>query len=432
MKRRFRPARFIVSILIILGAAVGGFYAYLIFTYGPDGGDLDNQMARAKSLGLPLLASDMRTTVPRDQNAAPLYQQLFPRIDRISKLINQTSIATQDPLDVRITNALATDGKLITDAVAASSLPHCSFEKDYAAEDKNAFPEISRLKSLVKYLCFEAETASRHNVAQTLTLLKAANQIERHLSEEPALLDFLDAVAAETMIHRSVEKIANTNREDKSAIAQLLTFAQHLGPLPDLRHALRGEVYFNQRGYEGIETLKDFNDVVAPLMQTGQSNLGILSNVPFPQRVRNSWKAKYLRLMNDMFAQFSQDDDWKRIYDVLLQTDRKIVSDRTTANRLNMVMLPVYCQNADALGKLQAERNLTVTMLRLIQDGAPQKNVHLALSSAASNDPFSSGKLRFLGRENGFKLYSVGIDQKDNGGAKPEFGKSNDMVREVG
>lgn len=431
MRNRGRkPYYWLTGALIACLIVCGLGYMALIAIAGPDAGQVQVQIARAKELGLPLQPSDLVRKVDDSENAASRYKLVFERVSKVEKKVNLGWSPSKEPAGAaEAEKSLNGDKALVTDIIAAARFPHCDFHKDYSLGAALAFPEISPMKTMGKILCFDAVSkAHKQKINNSVEDLGAAMRLAAHVREEPTIINFLVSISIESMVHGAIARIVDETPRDASTVAALLNLARSFGPLPDIRDSLRSEVVFGQVTISQVHTINDFR-MFGGSPDQSDGNFGV--NFSIPASVRDSWRARHLRMFNQLYSSFPKENDWKKMADLMGEVDRKVSEDTSIANKMNQLLCPVFTGTALSVGRMQADRNLTVTMLELLQK--PTLPSNLKGFGSEAQDPFGTGQLHYKPKGKGFLLYSVGTDKKDDGGARTSGRASMtyDIVREV-
>lgn len=427
-----------IGCFVTIALVCGGGYFILMSLLGPDSGAVSEQLARAQEMHLPVKPADLKRSVPDQENAAPLYTALFNPVNKLSRTMSEAWTKKAKPEAVlKAKKALATAPDLVPKIIEASQRPHCDFKKDYSLGAAVMFAEYAPMRVMVKILLFQAVEASKAgNWQQSLSLVAAANRIERHLQEEPSMIGQLVAISSESMIHRAIERIFTESPNPAEKIEKFLALSRGLGPLPDMRQGLKGEIVFAQVTIPTIKSWRQLNSLTG--MNEGSTASKPLDGLdfPIPEKLRDSWRARHLRVMNDMFAKFPAQNDWEKISAVMEETDRVVMKDESLANKMNQIFMPVFSQAGIAVGRVAAERNLTITSLELLQaQAAGSLPENLEKLGPESADPFGKKKLTYRREGKGFLLYSVGTDRKDDGGLErgqvrnSSNGSEGDMIR---
>lgn len=298
----------------------------------------------------------------------------------------------------------------------------CRFDLDYKAGFNMLMPHLSGLRDLVRVLgaaaCLEAQ-AGRLDAAWNLA--KTQLRLSDALRNEPILISQLVRFASIRLACRTIQRICEItppNPEQCRDIEGLLSDYEDRKPLIlalDGERLLGGEWAFNLLSSGSMKALAANTG--------GESGFGEAL-----MRLYGAFKplsladhAAYVRIMGECTASA------QRPYSPGRQgaLDAKI-------NRLYLVtsmILPAIGRVEEVYWETIAEMRITRAGLAVLQD----KKANGAFSQTLENlklkdvgDPFCEGQLVYRPAPNGFILYSVGPDQKDNNGSPKQKKQKTD------
>jgi len=304
----------------------------------------------------------------------------------------------------------------------ASHRRSCRFDHDYMAGFNMLMPNLSGLRDIIRILgakaCLEAE-AGRPDAAWDLaqTQLRLADA----LRNEPILISQLVRFASIRTSCETIFKIcevAPPNAEQYRSLESLLSNYEGNTPLVlamDGERLLCGEWAFDLLRTGSAKSLA--------AITSQESGLGLgevlLSLYSAFKPLSLADHAAYVRLMGD-YTRFVQQPYSPNEASAM---DKKVEQTRSRLHVVTSMLAPAIGRVKELHWELIAKIHITRIGLAMLQykkvQGAfPQTLESLNLKDVG--DPFSDGPLLYRANPNGFILYSVGPDQKDNNGSPKE------------
>jgi hypothetical protein len=300
----------------------------------------------------------------------------------------------------------------------------CRFDHDYKAGFNMLLPHLAGLRDIIRILgarsCLEAE-AGRPDAAwnYALTQLKLADA----LRNEPILISFLVRLASinttcETI--QRISKVAPPNAEQYRSFDSLLSDYEDRTPLVlalDGERLLCGEWAFNllRNGSAGDLSVNINNE----------SGLGevLLSLYSAFKPLLIADHAAYVRTMNDYIRSVQQPYSPNEASDI----DRKAEQMRSCLNVVTSMLAPGIGRVKERYWEIIAQIRITRAGLALLQERKAQGAFPQTLEKLKNlDDPFSNKPLVYKPQGQGFIIYSVGSDHKDNGGSPKEKKQKTD------
>jgi hypothetical protein len=302
----------------------------------------------------------------------------------------------------------------------------CRFDHDYKAGFNMLLPNLGGFRNIVRILgaksCLEAE-AGRPDIAWNLALtqLKVADA----LRNEPILISFLVRIASISTSCETVRKVcevAPPNAEQYRNIESLLLDYEDRAPFVlalDGERLLCGEWAFNllrngsardltaniNNGWGLGEVLLSLYSAFKPLL--------IADHAAYMQTL-----GEYTRIAQQPYPP----NDVSSI-------DKKAEQMRSRLNVVTSILVSAIGRVNERYWEVIAQMRITraglaVLQEKKIQDAFPETLEKLKLKSL--DDPFSKEMLHYKPQEQGFIIYSIGPDQKDNGGSPKEKKQKTD------
>jgi hypothetical protein len=391
--------------------------------------------ANLEKAGRPMKpANVIPAAVPDDENAALLYEsailllkaQPAEQENLLNYLGGLSGTFLTEPLDTDKRTELQ---RLLEMDVVDSSLSIieqgtqrrlCRFDHDYTAGVNMLLPNLSELRSLARIFGAKAYVealAGRPDAAWNLvhTQLRFADA----LRNEPVLISQLVRFAMIRTTCETIQKICETappNEEQYRSVEGLLSDYEDRKPLVlalDGERLLLGEWAFNALRNGSVKDVKGgIGD---------ESGLGevLLSLYAAFKPLLLADQAAYVRVMGEL----TQSAQQKYSPSEAIAMDRKFEYGGSRLHVVTSMLVPAIGRVRILYGEMIARIHITRAGLAVLQDkkarGAfPQTLESLNLKDV--NDPFTDGPLHYRANSNGFILYSVGSDQKDNNGSPKE------------
>ena len=422
-KRTVKVLKVIAIIFVVLGL----IYAIAVSV---SSSKLRQAYADLKKDGRPMEPSDViPPEVPDTENAALLYESatlllkaqpaagenLLEDLGDISDKFIKESLDS-DKLD-EFKQLIGQD--VVTQALSiiaqGTQRDSCRFDLDYDDGLNTLLPHLSGLRNFTRILCAKAYLEAKTGNPDTawdmlLTQLKFADA----LRTEPVLVSKVVRIAMIRLSCDTITKlceIAPPNAQQSSDIQSLLKDLDDIRPLIhsiDAERLLIGEWLFNLSKDEMYK---------ANLQHSDEDDAGLLHKlIIFGITFKPLFladHAAYMRYMHEgaRFAERPYSPDEAEALEKELQKKLHIVTS---------MLAPALFRVKEIHFQMTAQLRIARAGLALLQ--YKQANNALpatldALKLQNINDPFSDGLLLYKTEEQGFVLYSVGPDQKDNDGS---------------
>ena len=302
--------------------------------------------------------------------------------------------------------------------------PACRFDYDYKAGFSMLLPHLSGWRSLARILgaraVLEAQ-AGRSQAAWDLavTQLKSADAMRK----DPILISQLVRFASIRTSCKAIQKISETappDNEQYRVIDQLLQDYEDNTPLVlafDGERLLGGEWAFNLLARESGRVLALTGG------DTQESELGamIMGLYSAFKPLSLADHAAYLRIL---------DEYTRSAREPYLRGEQGALDKQMS--RLHLVtsmIVPALGRVKEVYWEMVAEMRVTRTGVALLKDKKADGSFPNTLQEPAlkqTDDPFSKERLVYRSGPDGFVLYSVGPDGKDNGGAPKQKNQKTD------
>ena len=399
---------------------------------GASSAKLRRAYADLKKAGRPMEAADViPANVDETENAAPLYESailllkaqpapegnLLEYLGRLSSKLTTDSLEPDKLVELQqlIEQDVVTQALSVVEQGAQRRL--CRFDHDYNAGFNMLLPNLGGYRNINRILgaksCLQAE-AGQPDAAWNLALtqLKLADA----LRNEPILISFLVRLASIRTSCETIQRICKTaspNIEQYRNIESLLLDYEDRKPLVlalDGERLLCGEWAFNllKKGSVGqlsasTSTESDFGEVLLRFYSAFKP-LSLADH------------AAYVRIMGDYTRIVQQPHSPNETNTMMIQVEES----RSRLYVITSILEPAVPRVNELYSELLAQMRITRVGLALLQGRNAQgvfPDTLEKLKIENLNDPFSKKLLRYKPQGQGFILYSIGPDEKDNAGS---------------
>jgi hypothetical protein len=379
--------------------------------------------------------------VPDGENAALLYESAALLLKAQPAPNRNLLDYVREPYDGFMTGSLEPDKlaefkqlieqDVVTQAISiieqGTRRKSCRFDHDYKAGFNILLPHLAGLRDLVRLIgarsCLEAE-AGRPDAAWNYALIQL--KFTNALMQEPIIISFLVRLAAirtscETI--RRICEIAPPSTEQYKIVESLLSNYEGIEPLVlalDGERLLGGEWAFNQLKNGSAADLSadingepGFGDVLLSLYSTFFKPLLIADH------------AAYVRIMgyHTRLAQQPYSLDERNTI------DKKVRQMHSRLDWVTSMLVPALGRIKEIYWETISQMRVTRAGLALLQEKKGQGAFPQTLEGVDIknlDDPFSKELLHYEPQGQGFIVYSVGPDEKDNGGSPKEKKQKTD------
>lgn len=427
-----------IAVLVVFGSGgvclLGG-YGIIYGQYGQVASHRDAELAAARKEGLPIEPQDLVRTIPVEENAAPVYVEAIKTLESKPlapdlKTIGAASMRDATIADLRATEtALKKIAPMLSEVERASKLEQCAFERNWELGPTMLLPEYAHLKTFSKLYSTRAELSSlKGDWRSALNDIRTEYQLAQHTGQDPILIGMLVQVAQEAIANRSLERAISDHGRNPEFLREAAKVTDDVGPLPNLRHALGGEIVFGRKAIPMIEGRASLSMSPGP---EGPAKPLPMEKAFFQSKpVQGAFETKLIQFWRETYRDLPQDPaKWEESLKVMSRLETKLEADRSPANMANHWLMPVFSQAAAVNGKVLAQRRMARAAIQVLEHRAKEGNFPVALPADAI-DPYSGKPLIYKITSNGFKIWSVADDRVDNRGITQveASGKPFDLV----
>jgi hypothetical protein len=421
-----RTVKILTGIAIVL-VVLGLIYAIAVSV---SSSKLRQAYADLKKDGRPMEPADViPPEVPDTENAALLYEsaalllkaQPAPEENLLEHLGDLSDKFIKESLDPdKLTEfKQLMEQDVVTQALSiiaqGTQRDSCRFDLNYDDGLNTLLPHLSGMRNFTRILCakayLEAKTGNPDSAwDMVLTQLKFADT----LRTEPVLVGKLRRMAMIRLSCDTITKlceIAPPNAQQSGDIQNLLKDLDDIRPLIhslDAERLLIGEWVFNLRKDEMYKTSLQYGSKD----DTSLLHKIIIFGITFKPLFLAD-HAAYLRFMHDgtRFLERPYSPEQGEVLEEGVQKTRYIVTRILTP--------PIFRVKEIHCGMI-AQLRIARAGLALLQHKQTENTFPSTLDTLKLqniNDPFSDGRLLYKTEREGFVLYSIGPDQKDNNGS---------------
>lgn len=339
-----------------------------------------------------------------------------------SKALSAVRRAADEGRWTDVDRALAGYAPALKTLVAASNRPRVDFRRDWDLAGNILLSEYAGIKGGVQALALRARScATQGDSKGALADLAAIRRIAFLTADDPFLIAALVRIASEAILNRAAQY---TGAEAPALAAPLRALLASPEPPHDLAYVLRSEAYL---AVASARNLTRFYPLDSDVEFESNADLKSLRRSGLPKdesrralmtRALALWvraDAEIRRHRNDPLA-------LGRALDRLGNAERRKTGE---SYRLSARLLPEMTQSGAAILKIRADRELTLAYLAALD--VRRRTRALPKLLIAGNDPFGH-PYRSERTKDGFRLWSLGLDGKDqNGASKTEDPKSDDV-----
>ena len=436
--RFLRIAGLIVATLIIVPAIPWTYYNIKL------GRELQQELGKLRAEGAPLTMPEAAPRpVPDDQNAAVLYMKVFQVSFDATQPAPPTGLnrfevpsgyksgdwASAEPMRPVLA---APDCQAALRTVREASLrPSSVFPIHWDQGPDAVFPHMAQFRQAARLCAAQAMLCAKDgNLPQALDWLGVCYRMANHAAQEPTLISQLVAIAIQAITNRATEAILSQADPTPQQATALLRDAGRLDLARSFHQAMLGERTFGLDFFNRIRMRK-----LSPQELLGDQGESIVQ-VPVALGMlgigQPYWKLEelnYLRYMGAAIERSQQPSrgttDWPKQAPVRL------------GSIMAAILIPTFSRANAKRDQALAE----LSLLRQALDLKLYRRTHGAYPAALAGtglptqeDVFAGKALGYRRQGQGFVLWSVGPNLKDDGGQPPprprDLQKEGDMVWE--
>jgi len=382
--------------------------------------ELQSELQKIKAAGQPLTVREvLGKELPDSRNATILYQEAFSKLS-ISKADQQTlmdlfayigrSDMGQAPSPASLEAIVAANAEAIALLEAAARLPECRFPVDWSAGTEVAFPaHHTKLLECARLLGAKAILHSwRHEMHRVLDTVRTSLALGEAAGTDPTVQGQLARYGLHAITLRALQSSISEQTVSPKDCKALFESLRRLEFIDAFARALKGE---RAMGIQWFDNARED-------MRAGQD----AQNYDLDRD-----EAAYLQVMSEWIGDAAK--------------PRRGTNDLTGAYQARVERLPQYCvmsrilltplcyaprKRDETVARVGlAETSLALKVYKHTEHKYPKslKQLRQMVAWQLRKDPFSGEDFVYRPEGDGFLLYSVGPNQRDDGGeplgAKP-------------
>lgn len=402
MTRFKRILKKIAQTLLVLVLAVLVINSLLHFYWSKQ---IENRLAAIKAAGQPISFADLQNKpVPKEDNAAPIYEQAFkllakperrPDIDALNKIL-YSPIPAPNPQDWAAAKAaFIRSADILALIDKAQSKQACQFPLQFDSQEE-LFKRLGNIREVSRLLCASAVlNAHEGNTQKVIAYIKSALMVNDAVEKDSVIIiDYLCWSAITKITLANLRQALHYCQLSESQLKELNDALSRIDSSKLYRHAMEGERAF------GIPQMAKFR-------KRPFGNLDTLAYLDFTTKQIADATMAYSTAKSKG----------------LIGPDAK---HQVPSNAiLTGIIVPVFQRANVARYKTEAEIACGRVFLALQAYRGKFGRYPQSLAEMKSGidwklptDPFIGQDLIYKPKDKGFILYSVGPDQKDDGGMK--------------
>jgi hypothetical protein len=418
-----------VACLIVLSlCGLGGWAVLQVADFPQAARQLPAAEREYRAMGLPWTASDLarKPAVSDSDNAAILIREvaasgtlrkLSREHDEIEDLLREGRLADA-------TERMQPYREIVPRIVEAARRPDADFKRDWDLGPILLLPEYAEIKNMVRLLGLEGRLkAQRGDAEGAASRLLDARRLGAHAGREPILIAHLVYIACDAIALRALEDALAAHRGNRAGLARLRSVAEADLPAPQFRNALRGEMYMGLAGirnlnYRQIHRLASGKGDAETMMEPASLRR---DGVPrgFMER---AFLARHLQMWSEAERRMARRPDDVRAQSLAVQeVSDGLEGERRLSYLVSAVLFPVFSQAGEAYVQREAREHAVRAAARVLEFEARNGRFPERLEEVGPVplDPFDGEPLRYRRTEEGFRVYSVGRNMRDQGGMTP-------------
>ncbi|MEQ1934294.1 MAG: hypothetical protein ABL962_10520 [Fimbriimonadaceae bacterium] len=421
--RRLKFRHFFVGFILLCG--LGGF-GYEWLTVRKANQTIASEVARLQALKIPTSPDEMPKPGPDDRNAALIYREAIQLKQAIgAKRPTEMVAGAKDPdFQGKLTAFLVAQQPVMELVRQAATRPDCNFKRDWSQGASMLLPEFSDLKDFTRIATENAAASAKvGKFSESISWLRVAKQVSVH-TRDPIPIGFLVSVACEQIYRRELQSQIRLYSSNPEFVRLTRQFCDEPSVLPSVRDSMAGEVLLVRTamadiasGKMRVSNLFGMSDSDGNFFGTNDSTIQAL-RIP---SVRKSVEAKLLTRYRVTVEGLPVDPgDLKATLAATANLDTEQRKEDGIIDRLASLFTPVFTAMGQSSVKLEATRRVTRQGLAIFVHKAERGSYLKALDAKKpwAIDPFNDKPLRYKFIVEGFELYSVGPNGKDDGGPR--------------
>jgi hypothetical protein len=436
MKRLVKVAKVLAVLALAIALIIGIFDVVL-------GRRVEREIMAIKASGAPIAMTELgQPKVPDAENGAIIYAEVIEQftgmvlnpkggtpLKQMNESDDRKTIESFVTAEERRRNPGLWDQArlivvkhrgLIPMIERAASRPECQFAVNWQDGAGALFPHLSAMRSMPKLLSANALLEARDgDMDEAVRSVELSFKVSRSLKDDPSIIGELVRIAIIKISSQSLREILQYGNLSEAQARRLDSTLSQPGMLPSFDRAMQGERCFGLWGFELIRG----NSASLPTFLQGSGGTArfpalwnALGDIWRP--VSYADELVYLKMINHEAGLMRR--PYRDVHDKLELADPSTKLPRYAI--VSRIMLPVFSRATAARDAGIAEEggSRILVGLQVYNDryGCYPANLQALKSRlgwVVPTDPFSGKDFIYRPKGNGFVLYSIGENLKDDG-----------------
>jgi len=419
----------IVSAVLVVSLVAAAVILYVKYVdFGKASSETDAAATAYRAAGMPWEAKDLKKAhFTPEQNAGPLIHEAIAKLG--SKKISNDASAIQALVGKgSMEGALKAIGKYTPElnlVEAAVQKQYFDYGHDWDEGLSVLYPEMLSIRGFEKLLCLRARVeASQHRADLATKDLQTGWKLACLVGQEPILIGMLVDITCQRIVLDAIQRCAAECANDDAALAGFEKIIDKPADAPDIEWALKGEAYV---GLSAVRNLVLLNKALER-QQSDQSATPInkssliRTGVPSESKQR-AFATRHFQVWTEAKAVLDQD----RGKPAKLRLDLRKLCEKWSEIRgasylLVAITFPVYADTTTAYVDTIADNVATRGLLEAFRVKAKTGKWPARIEEIPGNwiDPYTDKELLIKQTPDGFRIYSVGPNLKDDGGIRKQ------------
>ncbi|MBI5706573.1 MAG: hypothetical protein HZC36_06250 [Armatimonadetes bacterium] len=422
----------VFAILVLYFTVKGALDRGIDLAAGDAARSLPAERAAAKAEGLPLTPAELfadREKVRDEDNAAPIYLKAIAEMKAVrtknrsavyDKMTAARALLKGDQTGIAPAKDLLSGyAEPLTLAEGAVLKPRCDFHRNWNDGLVMLLPELADLKTMSRLFALRAILrAQAKDFSGAEDDLRTALKVAAHTADEPGLIQMLVGMACATDAHAAIRQIAVLCRKTPQELAQL-ALVEGLTPPLDPVSAIKADCVAD------VTSIRDIPKIVNdPIMEVSPMEKAFATN---PKLIQ-AGEARTIRYWREVLRVVRSGKSGPEILKGLDKLDEQEISPDLVLSALGALdsAAPASARSGqESILRYRTMRAQTRAFLAVLAYHAEHHRWPKALSEIAlvGDDEIAAKPLQYKALRNGFKIWGVGKNRKDDRGV---FGKTQD------
>lgn len=386
----------------------------------------------ARRLHLPLTETELhpKSPVRNAENAAPLYRQIVPLVQKQEKSLpagwdNVYKPGRTAANVAAAKEALARSAEMLKLADTSATKPQCDFGRDWNDGLTTSTPEYSPMRHLARLRAAQATLRlAAAAPLEAISFLDRGMAVSRHIGQDPGIVAYLLRLNILSVIAMPWAALLQQYGGDARVFAALNRLQSQCEGLTDPHPAFRSDSFMTRPALERFR--RGDKDGVGMLFQ-GEPTPWLPDNLTPAERAEcaNAWEARILGYWDSLFSAVGQPNatltQWDKKLGVLYAEVKTLMFGTGGGPDISygpIVMFAAPYQGAIRQAR-EVEARIRLQRAALLVLDLKKRTGRFPASPPAGLplDPFTDRPLRYKLGKDGLVLYSIGVNGTDDSGS---------------